>query len=312
LLPLAVLLVAFPLAFEPLPAHAGPVLLVPRSFPDALVDKYDAVTGAPINTPFVATLGNGFHTMVVDQNNHVYVGGDSGIIEYNVTTGATINSANIGNVSPGGLALDGNNHLFISNNNNNSVGVYNATTLAPINANLVNGQGLNAPRGVAVDNNNHLFVASYFGNTVGEYNATTGATINATFLNSQALDSPQVLLLDGLNHLLVGFNHANASVGQFDATTGATINAGFIVGPSGSTWGMALDGNNHLFVANNFGPIAEYNATTGATINATFISPINHPNGLAFAPSVPEPSSLLLAALAFAGVAAWGGRRRKQ
>jgi len=98
-----------------------------------------------------------------------------------------------------------------------------------------------------------------------------------------------VLLLDGLKHLLVGFNDATASVGQFDATIGATINAGFIAGPSGRTWGMALEGSNHLFAANNFGPIAEYNATTGATINATFISPINHSNGLAFAPSVPEP-----------------------
>ena len=78
----------------------------------------------------------------------------------------------------------------------------------------------------------------------------------------------------------------NATVGQYNASTGATVNAAFINGqgltdPSES----ALDGSNHLFVANynNF-TVGQYNASTGTTVNAAFIGgqdPIGAPSALA-------------------------------
>jgi hypothetical protein len=58
-----------------------------------------------------------------------------------------------------------------------------------------------------------------------------------------------------------------SKVGKYDATSGAAINPSFITGLSGI--GLALDGSNHLFVANgNINRVGEYDATTGAAINA--------------------------------------------
>jgi hypothetical protein len=74
--------------------------------------------------------------------------------------------------------------------------------------------------------------------------------------------------------LFVSNGHYNGNVGEYDATTGATINANFINGIN-YPLGLALDGNNHLFVANvnsTTNGVGEYNASTGATINASFIS----------------------------------------
>lgn len=91
--PLTALVVGLIVAVAAGPARGG-VLLVPRSFPSAVVDKYNAVTGGAINVPFVATPGYALHAIVVDGNNHFYVTGDSGVIEYDAATGATLNSAN--------------------------------------------------------------------------------------------------------------------------------------------------------------------------------------------------------------------------
>jgi PEP-CTERM motif len=185
--------------------------------------------------------------------------------------------------------------LLVPNISNNTVGEYNAVTGATINANFINGQGLNNPDGLALDANNHLFVsnrvAPFFGGpplpgSVGEYDATTGATINAPFI--QGLNYPHQLALDANNHLFVAINGNNA-IGEYDATTGATINPAFVsLNPAlNSPLGIALDRNNHLFAVSQNSPalggvVGEYDATTGATINASFISlGSNRPFGLA-------------------------------
>jgi NHL repeat-containing protein/PEP-CTERM motif-containing protein len=288
--------------FTARPAQATQVLLVASGFDT--VGKYDAVTGAAINVPFF--WAPSAHSMVLDQYNHLFVAGD-GVSEYNATTGATINANFItGLYNPTFLALDGNNHLFVSNDgSSNIVGEYDATTGATINASfiqdLVSSPGLYNPHGVAVDNKNHLFVADHNANTVGEYDATTGATINAAFIKSQGqgLHNPDVLLLDGHNHLLVGDNYDTDTVGMYDATTGATINAALVPGLNGGTAALALDGNNHLFVANYNRSVGEYDATTGATINENFIAGPSYISGLAFVTAVPEPSTFALAAVGF-------------
>ncbi len=305
-------------AFTARPAQAQPELLVGTTSINAgAVGAYNAVTGAAIQVPFLSPPPYGAHAMVVDQYNHVFVGGGGGVGEYNATTGATINANFITGLTgaPAALALDGNNHLFVSgfaNFDTNIVGEYDATTGATINASFIqepNPQSLFNPRGLAVDNQNHLFVSNENANIVGEYDATTGATINAHFINGQGLNNPHTLLLDGLGHLLVGDDYTTATVGMYDATTGATINAAFVPGNGfGGTHALAMDGNHHLFVSNYINSVGEYDATTGATINETFVTGLQDIEGLAFIAPVPEPATFVLAALGFLNVIVW--RRR--
>ena len=81
---------------------------------------------------------------------------------------------------------------------------------------------------------------------------------------------------DGKNHIFVGMGSPGNTVAEYDATTGAIINAAFITQGLNNPTGLAVDGNNHLFVANgsngNGTTVGEYDATTGATINAAFIN----------------------------------------
>jgi hypothetical protein len=320
--PLVVLITAFAAQ----PARARQVLLV-SNYENNTVGEYDATTGATINPTFInSSQGLNYPgAMVLDGNNHLLVANVNSVTnhvgQYDASTGATVNATfiNFGVYVPGALAADRNNHLFSTNTfngyfNGNTVGQYDATTGATINPLFINGQGLFYPSALALDGNNHLFVASLFGNTVGEYDATTGATINATFINGQGLNEPDALALDGLGHILVA-NANGVNIGEYDATTGATINANFINGVSGE---MALDGNNHLFVATFLyngstfsGKVGEYDATTGATINPDFINGqgLNGATDLIFVPGVPEPSSVLLLGTV-AGIG-FGVRRRQ-
>src|SRR5262249_43510636 len=159
-------------------------------------------------------------------------------------------------------------------------------------------QGLNLPLDAALDKaNNHLFVRDTVVDNIVEFDATTGATIKYHFA-----DAESTLLYDGHNHL---FTVQRSVVAELDATTGATINPNFI---PVSAIGLALDGNNHLFVGNG-DKVGEYDATTGAAINPNFIAGLNGVWSIAFVTAVPEPSSLVLAALGFAGLAACGWRR---
>jgi PEP-CTERM motif len=287
---------------------------------DNLVGEYNAVSGATINAALINGQGLNGAAGIAYGNGNLYISNSDNntIGEYNATTGATVNSAFIngqGLNAPGGLALDLSNHLFVVSTP--VVGQYNATTGATINSIFVSGQqGLVLPSGIAVDGSNHMFVANFGNNTVGEYDATTGATINTAFVSGQGLNHPVWIALDGLGHLLVvnnGNGPTNGSIGEYVAATGAAINAS-LIGPLAEPDGIALDGNNHLFVSfPNTNTIAEYNAATGALINPTFISGqgLNGPEAMVFVGAVPEPGSMALVAVAAAAAVGWRIRRQR-
>src|SRR5271170_2250391 len=75
-------------------------------------------------------------------------------------------------------------------------------------------------------------------------------------------------------------------VGEY-TTSGATVNASLISGGDAREFGIALDGNGHIFVSNfTSGTISEY-TTTGTFINASLVSGLSEPMGVVV---VPEPS----------------------
>jgi sugar lactone lactonase YvrE len=296
--PCAVLCIATLLAasFAALPAQAGALLV--SGFQSNSIGAYDAITGATINANFI-TLGYTFdkHALALDGSNHLFIANSSQntVSEYDATTGAIINANFISGLNvPFSLVLDASNHLFVSNTGvpGGTVGEYNATTGAAINANFISiNQGLQSAYAIALDTlNNHLFVSDATSNNIAEFDATTGATTAYGFIHREAFG----LALDGHNHLFAAVRQFN-SVVEYDATSGAVINASFIAGLDDPS-GVAFDGNNHLFVTNmGNNTVGEYDATTGAAINATFISGqgLDQPASIAFAASVPEPSTLM-------------------
>jgi DNA-binding beta-propeller fold protein YncE len=305
-------------AFAAPPAQAAQFVLVATN--DTVVRKYDAVTGAALSVPFFSLPGSGFHPMVVDQSNHLFVAGSAGsggvVAEFDAVTGATLNAQfiRVSGLNPLAIALDRNNHLFLADYATNTIGEYDATTGATINRNFI--QGLSGPGGMAVDSQNHLFVSNgtYGGDTqtIGKYDATTGATINAAFING--LYEPSDLHVDSLGRLLVAHGHTDSSlIGAFDATTGAAISPGLIYVGAGYPEAFTLDGNNHLFEANFYGGVGEFDATTGAPINASLVTGNYYPaypTGIvSVATAVPEPSSLLLLAAGACGLGIWRRER---
>jgi hypothetical protein len=185
--------------------------------------------------------------------------------------------------------------LYVSESGNNTVGEYNATTGAPINANLIT--GLSEPAGIALSGNN-LFVVNGVTTvvtpgqanlcSVGEYDATTGAAINANLIT---VGSPWGIALSG-NNLFVP-SIAGGTVGEYNATTGATINPTFITVRIPAFPNVLAVSGNTLFVANVIGnnfAVSVYNATTGAVIKANFITGLTAFLGFAVVPGAATPT----------------------
>jgi hypothetical protein len=140
--------------------------------------QYDATTGAAnqsFSHAFYDTNG-----LAIDGNGHLFVASyNQGLVaEVDSTTGMFINSALVTGLGFGTVgSVDARNHLFAShspNGYNPILGEYDATTGAPINANL---PFIGAP---IFDDNNHFFVLN--GSAVAEYDATTGTLINPSFI----------------------------------------------------------------------------------------------------------------------------------
>jgi hypothetical protein len=183
------------------------------------IGKYNATTGATINDALVSGLspypqgiavsgGNLFVTITGTRTNGIYNPGSGSIGVYNATTGATVNAALVtGLDGPLDIAVFGGN-LLVLNNGSGSIGEYNATTGATVNAALVT--GLNS-LGFAVSGGN-LFVVN--NGTIGVYNATTGATVNDNLLSPPFTRNPWGIAV--ATNPLPGDYDESGTVGQED------------------------------------------------------------------------------------------------
>ena len=158
-----------------------------------------------------------------------------------------------------------------------------------------------------------LFVSGQLNNAVLEYNGTTGAFAQ-TFASGGGLNTPEGLVFGPNGDLFVsGFG--NDAVLEYNGTTGAFVKDFTSGGGLSGTQGLVFGPNGDLFVSGFFNnAVLEYNGTTGAFIK-TFASGggLSGPNFLTFSPSepsVPEPSSLFLAALGALAILANASRTR--
>ncbi len=270
------------------PAH-GQIYVVNAG--SGTIGEY-SLTGQTINSSFITGLSS--PTGIAVSGGYIYVAQENGTIRKYTTAGLLVNASLIsGLYLPWGITISGNN-LFVANGGGESstIGEYTISG-ATVNASLVSGLG--NPTGLATDGNN-LYVTCWHTGTVGIY-MTSGTEIK-TFGSPGAY--PGGVTLDGNGHVYVSTLNG---VGEY-TTAGTPINTTLISGGYNSGVGIGLDGNGHLFWADNYGGaggnvIGEY-TTGGQLINASFITGLSNP--VAMAVVVPEPVASTLMLIGLAGL----------
>lgn len=287
--------------------------------------RYNGTTGAFVST-FVPTGSGGLSfplggTFGPDGNLYVSDSDHEAVLRYNGTTGAFIN-AFVPNVEdPAGLRFGPDSNLYVASSSSpGAVSRFNGLTGAPVGVPFGSGQ-LSNPEGVTFGPDGNLYVAGGDTSSVLRYNPTTGAFINA-FVSpgSGGLTGARGVVFGPDGNLYVT-SFGTGEVLRYNGTTGAllgtfvTAGSGGLSLPRGLTFGP--DGN--LYVGSfGSGDVLRYNGSTGAFIDAfvpsssgglggpTFLTFFNAPTP----PGVPEPSTWLLVATGFAGLAGyrWRGK----
>jgi len=211
----------------------------------------------------------------------IYVASSAGgYVGKYTTSGATVNSTLISGLGyPWGMTWDGNSTIYIAQEGSRSVGTYGISG-TPINSSLITVGG--DPEGVALDGNGHIFVYDAYFNTVGEY-TTSGVAINTSLITSLPGGGFGSIVSDGSGHLFIA-NSGSGHISEYTTsgtllnaslisakdvyamacrngdlfltydgivseytTSGATVNASLISGLDSREFGIAVDGNNHIF-----------------------------------------------------------------
>ena len=287
--------------------------------------RYNGTTGAFVST-FVPSGSGGLSfplggTFGPDGNLYVSDSDHETVLRYNGTTGAFMN-AFVPNVEdPAGLRFGPDSNLYVASSSSpGAVSRFNGLTGALVGAPFGSGQ-LSNPEGVTFGPDGNLYVAGGDTNSILRYNPTTGAFIDAFVTpNSGGLTSARGAVF-GPDGTLYVTSFGTGSVLRYNGATGAllgtfvTAGSGGLSLPRGLTFGP--DGN--LYVGSfGSGDVLRYNGSTGAFMDAFVHSSsggLGGPTFLTFfntssIPAVPEPSTWLLVATGFAGLAGyrWRGK----
>jgi sugar lactone lactonase YvrE len=257
--------------------------------------------------------------------------GDIGRI-YECTPSGTCSIFASGLREPNGLAFDGKGNLFVTDSVTGSIYEF-----APNGSRSTFASGLGFPRGLAFDRRGNLFETNVHSGTICEF-APNGS--RTTF--ASGLDYPEFLTFDGSGNLFEsdslsgkiyefapdgtrstfasGLNSPSGlafdSRGNlFEADNGSgniyefTPDGGRSTFASGSGYcpnGLAIDGSDDLFVSG--GDVVVELRPTGTRLGGFSLWPTTE--GMAIAPTVPEPSAVSLISSAAIGLLACGLWRR--
>ncbi len=255
------------------------------------VAAYNGTTGALVNASFITGLDSPWGLARDSAGNFYVANKAAGTVGKYGPDGSVINASFIEGLNDAaGVAVDGSGRLFVASD---TVQTYDAATGALINDSFVT--GLNSPRGMAFDGAGNLYVASALGDTIGKYNATTGAAINASLITG--LSYPVNMAFDATGKLYVS-SLSGLGVEVFNPTTGAIISSPLVVGLR-DLWGIAFDESNNFFVSRYLdGAVAKFTASGTVVANPLATRNALGPTSLVYVGSVPEPSTLALAASA--------------
>jgi sugar lactone lactonase YvrE len=291
-------LVAFAILATALPFHANVAradLYVASSSAPGYIGKYTN-TGNVINAQLIAGI-NYPEGIALDGNGHLFVVNYMGPIGEYTTTGEVVNASlfSLGNWGTKGIALDGEDNIFVTGMDKYGHGLIAKYSISSNTLNTSFITGLDQPEGIVLDGNGHIFVANYANanSYVGEY-TTLGETVNRRLISSHGIGG---ITLDENGNLLVAYQGYGSvgSIMEF-STSGALLNDSYVPNVKRPE-GIALDGNDHIFVVHGgLDSVGEY-STSGAVVNDALIS-----TGLSAAQwiavdSVPEPDSFCILVL---------------
>jgi hypothetical protein len=260
---------------------------IDRVTPDGSVTVFASGSSMPFDPTFDSA-GNLF---VTNYSNNT--------IDKYASNGVRTIFASAGPDMPTGLAFDATGNLFAGYSNNtikrlspNGTGTVFAST------------GLNNPQGLAFDASGNLFVANAGNNTIEKFTSSGVASEFAgSVFSDPNFNNPYALAFDASGNLFVG-NFVTTIVQFTPSGTEspfATVNA--------EVEGLAFDSAGNLLVANGGGDSLLAIAPNGD--QRTIVDGLSVATGLAIEPaSVPEPSTALIIATAFAGLRLTRRQRR--
>ena len=198
---------------------------------------------------------------------------------------------------PVGLAFDTKGNLFAAGSVSGNI--YEITPSGSISTFA---SGLNIPEALAFDSKGNLFEADAGSGTIYKFTPSGDRSIFANGLNE-----PVGLAFDSSGNLFES-DFGSDTIYKFTpkGTGYAYILPVLLSGPRG----LAFDESGDLFEANYYsGTICEITPDFQVS---TFASGLDHPFGIAFAPSVPEPSTFVLLAAGAVGLLGFTWRRRRK
>jgi sugar lactone lactonase YvrE len=195
---------------------------------------------------------------------------------------------------PWGIAFDSGGNLYVANVD--TIEEFNPNGSGTVFATAAS--GLSEPEGLAFDSSGNLYVGNY-DNTILKFNTNGAVSVFAT----AGVDNPGGLAFYGGN--LYVANYANNTIEKFNALGQGSIfsSTNLLRFPDG----LAFDSNGNLYVANEGnGEVLEFGPNGVGTVVASGLG-----NAVYLAiEEIPEPSSLLLAALGGISLVAFLRRKR--
>ena len=280
------------LAATPVPASAIPGdIYVSRC---CEVDEIDRVSPDGSVTTFATSGLNTALGLAFDATGSLFVANSgNSTIEKFARNGVGTVFASTGLNGPVGLAFDASGNLFVANSRDNTIEKFAPNGVGTVFAST----GLNGPLGLAFDASGNLFAANAGNNTIEKFAPNGADTVFASSVFPDSISVPSALAFDASGNLFAG-NFVETIV-QF---TPSGTKSSFTTVPA-EVEGLAFDSAGNLLVANGGGASVLAVAPNGD--QRTIAAGLPIATSLAVEPvvsSVPEPATVLVFAIAVAGL----------
>jgi sugar lactone lactonase YvrE len=262
------------------------------------IEEFDSSDGS--GSIFAAGVGG---DLAFNPNGTLYQAGNNAIYSIDSNGNASL-FADSGLDGPEGIAFDSSGNLYVVNNGNNTIEEFGTNSVGTLFANTTD-----YPQGLAFDNSGNLYAASPGGENIDEFDTNGVETLFA-----RDFGDPDALAFDSHGDLYVS-DAFSGTISKFGTNGVGTLFAH--VTPNFIPVGLAFDSSGNLYVAcyspftNGLGFVEEFNAEGVGMDFVDSSSGWGIPTWIAIE-EIPEPSALLLLAVAAITLSPFLNRHRRR